>query len=52
MQVRIKEGRGLLRPDVFAEDRLLFLPPTVSALLVLFNRNHNVCPVAISFHNN
>ncbi|KAG0701786.1 heme peroxidase [Suillus ampliporus] len=40
-RVRIKEGRGLLHPDVFAEDRLLFLPPTVGALLVLFNRNHN-----------
>ncbi|OAX39674.1 heme peroxidase [Rhizopogon vinicolor AM-OR11-026] len=40
-KVRIKEGRGLLHPDVFAEDRLLFLPPTVSVILVLFNRNHN-----------
>jgi hypothetical protein len=27
--------------DVFAEDRLLFLPPHTSALLVLFCRNHN-----------
>lgn len=41
-RVRIKEGRGLLHPDVFAEDRLLFLPPAVCVLLVLFNRNHNV----------
>jgi hypothetical protein len=45
IQVRIKEGRGLLHPDIFAEDRLLFLPPAVSVLLVLFNRNHNVCPL-------
>ena len=35
-------GRGLLYPDTFAEDRLLLLPPAVCALLVLFNRNHNV----------
>lgn len=27
--------------DVFAEDRLLFLPPITSTLLVLFCRNHN-----------
>lgn len=40
-KVRNKDGRGLLRPDVFAEDRLLFLPPAVCVLLVLFNRNHN-----------
>jgi hypothetical protein len=31
-----------LLPDVFAEDRLLLLPPPVSVLLILFNRNHNV----------
>jgi len=46
-QVRIKEGRGLLHPDIFAEDRLLFLPPAVCVLLVLFNRNHNVCPLIL-----
>ncbi|KAJ8594598.1 putative linoleate diol synthase [Rhizopogon salebrosus TDB-379] len=40
-EVRIDEGRGLLHPDIFAEDRLLFLPPAVAVLLVLFNRNHN-----------
>ncbi|OJA13135.1 hypothetical protein AZE42_03642 [Rhizopogon vesiculosus] len=40
-KVRIKEGRGLLHPDIFAEDRLLFLPPATCVLLVLFNRNHN-----------
>ncbi|PFH53338.1 hypothetical protein AMATHDRAFT_187988 [Amanita thiersii Skay4041] len=34
-------GRGLLYPDAFPEDRLAFCPPTTSALLVLFNRNHN-----------
>ncbi len=40
--VRARDGRGLLHPDVFAEDRLLLLPPAVCVLLVLFNRNHNV----------
>ncbi|KAF7430838.1 hypothetical protein PC9H_006552 [Pleurotus ostreatus] len=39
--VRVRDGRGLLHPDVFAEDRLLLLPPAVCALLVLFSRNHN-----------
>ncbi|KAG2138289.1 heme peroxidase [Suillus clintonianus] len=34
-KVRLKEGRGLLRPDVFAEDRLLFLPPTYIARRLL-----------------
>ncbi|KAJ7698801.1 linoleate diol synthase [Mycena metata] len=41
-QVRHRDsGRGLLYPDVFAEDRLLLLPPAVCAILVLFSRNHN-----------
>ncbi|KAF4623505.1 hypothetical protein D9613_002388 [Agrocybe pediades] len=43
-KVRDKEGgrgRGLLYPDVFSEERLRFLVPATSALLVLFNRNHN-----------
>ncbi|EPS97159.1 hypothetical protein FOMPIDRAFT_95975 [Fomitopsis schrenkii] len=35
------KGRGLLYPDTFAEDRLQFLPPAASALLVIFSRNHN-----------
>ncbi|KAF8803105.1 hypothetical protein BYT27DRAFT_7110586, partial [Phlegmacium glaucopus] len=34
-------GRGLLWPDTLANAKLSFLPPEVSALLVLFNRNHN-----------
>ncbi|KAH8111877.1 heme peroxidase [Phellopilus nigrolimitatus] len=41
-QVRNKElGRGMLYPDTFSEDRLGFLPPAASALLVIFSRNHN-----------
>ncbi|KAJ7785469.1 heme peroxidase [Mycena olivaceomarginata] len=35
------EGRGLLYPDSFSEERLIFLPPAASALLVILNRNHN-----------
>ncbi|RDB17409.1 Psi-producing oxygenase A [Hypsizygus marmoreus] len=34
-------GRGLLHPDVFSENRLMFLPAATSVLLVLFSRNHN-----------
>ncbi|KAJ3512132.1 hypothetical protein NLJ89_g3706 [Agrocybe chaxingu] len=40
-RLRIRDGRGLLYPDVFSEDRLLLLPPAVCTLLVLFSRNHN-----------
>ncbi|KAI0642463.1 linoleate diol synthase [Trametes meyenii] len=40
-RIRVRDGRGLLKPDTFAEDRLLLLPPAVCVLLVLFNRNHN-----------
>ncbi|KAG5636742.1 hypothetical protein H0H81_007000 [Sphagnurus paluster] len=40
--VRDKDaGRGLLYPDTFSEERLLFLPPASSVLLVIFSRNHN-----------
>jgi len=42
-KVRVFDGRGMLYPDVFSENRLLSLPPAVTVLLVLFNRNHNVC---------
>ncbi|RPD64671.1 heme peroxidase [Lentinus tigrinus ALCF2SS1-6] len=34
-------GKGLLYPDAFSEDRLIFVPPAATALLVLFSRNHN-----------
>ncbi|KDQ09782.1 hypothetical protein BOTBODRAFT_507785 [Botryobasidium botryosum FD-172 SS1] len=39
--VRLKDGRGRLYEDVFAENRLMLMPPAVSALLVVFCRNHN-----------
>jgi linoleate 10R-lipoxygenase len=41
-QVRRKDGTGRLWEDVFADSRLLLMPPSVCALLVLLCRNHNV----------
>ncbi len=41
-RVRKHDGYGLMHNDVFAENRLLLLPPACSVLLVLFCRNHNV----------
>ena len=41
-KIRVRDGRGLLYPDTFSEDRLMLLPPAVCVLLVLFSRNHNV----------
>jgi prostaglandin-endoperoxide synthase 2 len=43
--VRRHDGTGRLHEDVFADPRLLNMPPAVCVLLVIFNRNHNV-----SFH--
>lgn len=40
--VRKLDGTGRLHADVFADPRLLNMPPAVGVLLVLFNRNHNV----------
>ncbi|KAK0238937.1 linoleate diol synthase [Armillaria nabsnona] len=40
-KVRKRDGYGKLHKDVFAEDRLMLLPPAVCVLLVLFSRNHN-----------
>ena len=37
-----KDGSGKLWDDVFADKRILLMPPSVGALLVLFCRNHNV----------
>lgn len=33
--------RGLLKPDSFAEERLLMQPPGVCAYLIMYNRFHN-----------
>jgi linoleate 10R-lipoxygenase len=40
--VRRLDGTGRLHDDVFADPRLRNMPPAVCALLILFNRNHNV----------
>ncbi|KAL1744904.1 heme peroxidase [Schizophyllum fasciatum] len=39
--VRRLDGSGRLWDDVFADRRLLLMPPSTCALLVLFCRNHN-----------
>lgn len=41
-EVRAGDGTGKLKPDCFADIRLLMMPPASCALLVLLNRNHNV----------
>ena len=41
-QIRVKDGRGMLSPDCFFDDRVVLHPRAVSALLILWNRNHNV----------
>lgn len=40
--VRKLDGTGRLHEDVFADPRLINMPPAVGVLLILFNRNHNV----------
>lgn len=51
-RIRNKEGRGMLFNDVFAEDRLLFLPPIACAFLILYCRNHNfIASVAFNFQH-
>ncbi|KAJ3806797.1 heme peroxidase, partial [Lentinula lateritia] len=35
------DGTGRLYEDVFADSRLLLMPPAACALLVVFSRNHN-----------
>ncbi|GJE92324.1 linoleate 10R-lipoxygenase domain-containing protein [Phanerochaete sordida] len=39
--VRRMDGTGRLKEDVFADGRLLFMPPSACALLILLCRNHN-----------
>ena len=40
--VRRLDGTGKIWSDVFSDPRLLLVPPSVCALLVIFSRNHNV----------
>jgi hypothetical protein len=44
MQREVRDDKfklGLLKPDTFAEDRLLRQPPGVCIMLVMYNRYHN-----------
>ncbi|KAL6712910.1 hypothetical protein ACLMJK_009465 [Lecanora helva] len=44
MQKKVRDRKfklGLLKPDTFAEDRLLRQPPGVCIMLVMYNRYHN-----------
>lgn len=41
--LRLGDGTGRLHNDVFADWRILHMPPASCALLVLLSRNHNVC---------
>ena len=44
MQKKVRDDKfklGLLKPDTFAEDRLLRQPPGVCTYLVMYNRYHN-----------
>lgn len=41
-RLRRHDGTGRLLDDVFADSRLIYMPPAVCALLIIFNRNHNV----------
>ena len=34
-------GRGWIYPDAFSDESINNLPPSVGALLIVFNRNHN-----------
>lgn len=40
--VRQLDGSGKIWNDTFADPRLLSMPPSVCALLIIFSRNHNV----------
>jgi len=41
-EVRTLDGSGKMWNDVWADRRLLLMPPSVCAIMVIFNRNHNV----------
>lgn len=41
-KVRMHDGTGRIWPDVFGDSRIMLMPPSTGALLILFSRNHNV----------
>ncbi|KAG8986836.1 hypothetical protein FRB90_003729, partial [Tulasnella sp. 427] len=40
-RIRLKDGTGRIHPDTFADGRLLHMPLSTPALLIMFARNHN-----------
>jgi linoleate 10R-lipoxygenase len=49
--IRRLDGTGKIWNDVFSDPRLLFMPPSVCALLIIFSRNHNVSfPPTLDLH--
>ncbi|KAG8910032.1 hypothetical protein FRC01_006585 [Tulasnella sp. 417] len=40
-RLRLNDGTGRIHPDTFADHRVLMMPPSTPALLVMFSRNHN-----------
>ncbi|KDR69941.1 hypothetical protein GALMADRAFT_282379 [Galerina marginata CBS 339.88] len=49
-KIRLKDGSGMLSPDCFFDDRLIFLPRAAAVLLILFNRNHNYIARRLLLH--
>ncbi|KIO24704.1 hypothetical protein M407DRAFT_25951 [Tulasnella calospora MUT 4182] len=39
--IRLNDGTGRIYPDTFADSRLLHMPPSTPALLIMYSRNHN-----------
>jgi hypothetical protein len=47
--MRVFDGTGKIWADTFADGRLLYMPPASAALLILFNRNHNVSELTLCY---
>ena len=50
MQRKVRDGKyklGLLKPNTFAEDRLLRQPPGVCIMLVMYNHYHNYAAIQL-----
>ncbi|KAI5476094.1 linoleate diol synthase [Pseudohyphozyma bogoriensis] len=39
--VRTRDGKGTIHPDTIACARIMMMPPSVVAILIIFSRNHN-----------
>ncbi|KIO24703.1 hypothetical protein M407DRAFT_25950 [Tulasnella calospora MUT 4182] len=40
-RIRLNDGTGRIHPDTFLDHRVLLMPASTPALLVMFSRNHN-----------